>query len=229
MADVVLRPSFPAQEIERQRASGWRSSSAARDPVAGRLAVDRAALCTAPSIPYGYHGDRHRSAVKAMTRDDMVAFWKQNFVPNNAALVVVGRHLDARAARAGGEDVRRLAGGTPARPRLDLPATTAARSCRGQAGSAADAGARGGTRRPALVARLPADAGDEHRARRHVLEPHQHESARGERLHLRRQLAVHVPPERRAVPGGERRAHGRDRAGDHRDLQGDRRACSTSR
>src|SRR5688500_18734917 len=57
----------------------------------------------------------------------MAAFWKQNFVPNNAALVVAG---DISMA-----DLRALADkafdgwqrGTPAQPALSAPATTQAR------------------------------------------------------------------------------------------------------
>ena len=129
-----------------------------------------------------------------MTRDDMVAFWKQNFVPNNAALVVAGditmAELRPLAEKAFGAWQR----GTPARPALGAPATTAARVVIvDKPGRAADAAARRRDRRGALVAGLPGDAGDEHGARRPVLEPHQHEPARGARLHLRRQLAVRVP------------------------------------
>ena len=62
-----------------------------------------------------------------MTRDDMLAFWKQNFVPNNAALVVAGdismAELRALAEKAFGGWQR----GTPAQPALGAPATTPAR------------------------------------------------------------------------------------------------------
>jgi zinc protease len=40
--------------------------------------------------PYGYTEIGNEASVKGMTRDAMMAFWKQNFVPNNAALVVAG-------------------------------------------------------------------------------------------------------------------------------------------
>ena len=40
--------------------------------------------------PYGFTEIGTEASVKAMTRDDMQAFWKENFVPNNAALVVAG-------------------------------------------------------------------------------------------------------------------------------------------
>jgi zinc protease len=62
-----------------------------------------------------------------MMRDDMVAFWKQNFVPNNAALVVAGE-ISMNELRALAE--KAFAGwerGQPARPVLGAPTTTAAR------------------------------------------------------------------------------------------------------
>ena len=65
--------------------------------------------------------------MKALSRDDMAAFWKQNFVPNNAALVVAGDismdELRALAEKSFGAWQR----GTPAQPALGAPTTTTAR------------------------------------------------------------------------------------------------------
>jgi zinc protease len=62
-----------------------------------------------------------------MTRDDMQAFWKQNFVPNNAALIVSGQvnaaDLRPLVEKAFGDWQR----GTPAQPSLGNPATTTAK------------------------------------------------------------------------------------------------------
>jgi zinc protease len=43
-----------------------------------------------PMHPYGFIELGTEASAKAMTRDEMVAFWTKNFVPNNAALVVSG-------------------------------------------------------------------------------------------------------------------------------------------
>ena len=81
-----------------------------------------------PKHPYGYSEIGTEASVKAMARDDMQAFWKQNFVPNNAALVVAGdismNELRALAEKAFGAWQR----GTPARPALGAPTTTQAKS-----------------------------------------------------------------------------------------------------
>jgi zinc protease len=127
MADVVLRPSFPADEIERQRANRVAQLVQQRDNPQAVAAVATAAALFGTQHPYGYSEIGTEAAVKAMTREDMQAFWKQNFVPNNAALVVAGeismKELRALAEKAFGEWQR----GTPARPALGAPSTTQAR------------------------------------------------------------------------------------------------------
>ena len=129
LADVALRPSFPADEIERQRAQRLGQLVQQRDnPAAGRGAGRDARRSTAPRHPYGYTEIGTEASVKAMSRDDMLAFWKQNFVPNNAALVVAGdismAELRALAEKAFGGWQR----GTPARPALGAPDDDRARA-----------------------------------------------------------------------------------------------------
>jgi len=57
-----------------------------------------------PAHPYGYVDLGTEASNKAMTRDAMVAFWKEHFVPGYAALVVVGaiprKQLEAITAKA---------------------------------------------------------------------------------------------------------------------------------
>jgi zinc protease len=127
MADITLRPSFPAEEIERQRAARLGQLVQQRDnpaAVAGQVA---AAALYGEKHPYGYSEIGTEASVKGMTRADMVAFWKENFVPNNAALVVAGdvsmNDLRALAEKAFGSWQR----GTPVRPALGTPETTRAR------------------------------------------------------------------------------------------------------
>jgi zinc protease len=127
LSDVVLNPSFPAEEIERQRASRLAGLIQQRDNPAQVAAQVTAAVLYGPKHPYGYSEVGTEASVKAMTRDDMVAFWKQNFVPNNAALVVAGDismdELRALAEKSFGS----WQSGTPAQPALSAPTTTAAR------------------------------------------------------------------------------------------------------
>ena len=89
-ADIALHPSFPAEEIERQRASRLAQIVQQRDN-ANQLSVRVSNIALyGERHPYGYTELGTESSVRALTRDGIQAFWKQNFVPNNAALVVAG-------------------------------------------------------------------------------------------------------------------------------------------
>ncbi len=90
MSDIALRPSFPAAEIERERASRQASLVQLRDDAnatAGR--VLQAALY-GDKHPYGFSDLGTEAAIKAVKREDLQALWRTIFVPNNAALVVAG-------------------------------------------------------------------------------------------------------------------------------------------
>jgi zinc protease len=127
MADVARHPGFPAEEVERQRASRLGSLAQQRE---NPNSVANAAMFAAlygTAHPYGYTELGTEPSNKAMTRDDMQKFWAQNFVPNNAALVVSGQitaaDLRPLVEKAFGDWQR----GTPAAPSLAEPSTTAAR------------------------------------------------------------------------------------------------------
>ena len=127
MADVVLRPSFPAEEIDRQRASRLGQLVQQRDNPAQVASQVTAAALYGSRHPYGFTEIGTEASVKAISRDDMVAFWKQNFVPNNAALVVSGDismdELRSLAEKAFGGWQQ----GTAVRPALGTVATTQAK------------------------------------------------------------------------------------------------------
>ncbi len=127
LADVALRPSFPADEIERQRASRLAQLVQQRDNPPQVAAQVAAAALYGARHPYGFSEIGTEGAVKSISREDMLAFWKQNFVPNNSALVVAGdvsmNELRAMAEKAFGAWSR----GTPVAPALTTPTTTAAR------------------------------------------------------------------------------------------------------
>jgi len=90
LADVALHPSFPAAEVERIRAARLADLVQQRsNPTVVAQNVTSAALY-GREHPYGLPGIGTVDSIKAMGRDDLQAFWKQNFVPANAALVVAG-------------------------------------------------------------------------------------------------------------------------------------------
>ena len=90
MSDIVLHPTFPPEEVERRRASRLAAFTDERsDPetIVGRASVS---ALFGPHNPYGYDNSGTEASIKAITREDMLNFWKTNYVPNNAALVVSG-------------------------------------------------------------------------------------------------------------------------------------------
>jgi zinc protease len=127
MSDVVRHPSFPAEEVERQRKSRLANLMQQRENP-GQVANNAmAAALYGTSHPYGFQELGTEASTTAMTRGDMERFWSQNFVPNNAALVVSGQvtAADVRplVEKAFGDWQR----GTPAAPSLGTPSTTAAK------------------------------------------------------------------------------------------------------
>ena len=223
----------------RSSACGRRGSPTRRSSAAIRTASRTTSWpprCTGSSIRMDLRELGTAESIKQLTRDDLQAFWRQQFVPGNAALVVAGSITLAELREAGRVGVRQLAGA--ARP---LPRSSASRRSRSRGWCIVD---RPGSPQTQLrvatigVPRISPDyipaARDERDSRRHVLEPHQHESARGERLHLWRELAVLVLARRRAVLGEHGRAHRRHRSGRARDREraeeddGDRRDAPRS-
>jgi zinc protease len=127
IADVNRHPAFPAQEIERQRASRIGSLAQQRE---APNAVANAAMFAAlygPAHPYGFVELGTEASNKAMARDDLQAFWSQNFVANNAALIVSGQITEAELRPLVEKAFGDWARGTPSSPALAEPATTPAR------------------------------------------------------------------------------------------------------
>jgi zinc protease len=127
LADVALRPSFPADEIERQRAQRLGQLVQQRDNPAALVGTVAMQAVYGTNHPYGFAEIGTEASVKAMTRADMQAFWKERFVPNNAALVVAGDitmpELRAMAEKAFGAWER----GSPSRSQIGAPSMTPAR------------------------------------------------------------------------------------------------------
>ncbi|HBL31526.1 MAG TPA: hypothetical protein DD490_32285 [Acidobacteria bacterium] len=89
LADVVLRPSFPAEELERWRRQSLNGLQIQQED-AGYLAdaaFDRAVF---HGHPYGLPDGGTPTSVGALTRDDLVAFHREHFVPNETIVAVIG-------------------------------------------------------------------------------------------------------------------------------------------
>ena len=89
LADVVRNPKFDAEEIDRQKQQAISSLQvSATDPdfVASAL-FDRLVY---GFHPYGLPGSGTPETLAGITRDDLLAFHRRYFVPNNMTLAVVG-------------------------------------------------------------------------------------------------------------------------------------------
>jgi zinc protease len=89
MADVILRPDFPADELERQRTRRLVQLRQVLDqPQYIAYTVGQKVIFG--SHPYGRPALGTPEAVAAITLDDVKGFWKGQFVAGNARLIVVG-------------------------------------------------------------------------------------------------------------------------------------------
>jgi zinc protease len=96
LADVVLHPTFPQEELDR-----WRGQALSGVQVemqnAGFVAGNALLRALFGDHPYGHSGRGTAETLAALTRDDLVSFHARNYVPNGAVLAVVG---DVRAEQA---------------------------------------------------------------------------------------------------------------------------------
>ena len=155
VADITLKPSFPAEEIDRQRASRLGQLVQMRDSPAQVAAQVMGLVLYGPKHPYGY-GTGHRSVNEGSRarRDDGLlapAFHPEQFGAHRR-----GGHLDERASGSRGEGVcfvaaRQLGAAFAGCPRHHARPDR----YRGQTGSTADAGSCGWYRGSPFVARFP--------------------------------------------------------------------------
>ncbi len=114
MSDVVLRPTFAEKEFARIKSE--RLTSLLQEQDRGPVMADRAfaAVVYGEAHPYGNSTAGTREAVESISRDEVVAFWKSVYRPDNATLIIVGdlsvAEAEALAARTFGAWAR---GGTP--------------------------------------------------------------------------------------------------------------------
>jgi zinc protease len=116
LSDVARRPSFANEEIDRQRQQmlsglqvSFESPEFIADSVFRRLVYG--------FHPYGMPQNGTPETLTAITRDDLVAFHRRTFAPNNALLAIVGDVTDAEAF----ETVKKVFGDWE---RRDVPAST---------------------------------------------------------------------------------------------------------
>jgi zinc protease len=90
VADIFLNPTFPEKELERQRQiylGRIQQESKQPYPIANKAFMR---VLYGSGHPYSQRGSGTESSLKAITRIDLVNFYKANYVPGNAAAVIAG-------------------------------------------------------------------------------------------------------------------------------------------
>ena len=90
MADVALRPTFPAEELDRQRQQRLTNLLQARDEPTTLVSLAFSRVLYGPEHRFGTATMGTASTIKAFTTADLASFYRAAFRPDNATLVVVG-------------------------------------------------------------------------------------------------------------------------------------------
>lgn len=92
MSDVVLNPTFPKEELERVRKDYLgRIQQESKQPFTSAFKSYLRELY-GPDHPYGqpYTGSGTEKSIKALTQQDLMDWYKANYLPNNASVIMVG-------------------------------------------------------------------------------------------------------------------------------------------
>jgi predicted Zn-dependent peptidase len=90
MSDLVERPTFPKDDLERLRQQRLTSLLQARDDPATIASVAFSRILYGPTHRYGTMTVGTAQTIKSFTPDDLRGFYASTFRPDNAALIVVG-------------------------------------------------------------------------------------------------------------------------------------------
>jgi len=90
LADVVLRPTFPANELDRLRKERLTALVQAQDNPAAIIGYAFPRVVFGPNHRFGTPAGGLAPALEAITADEVRAFYKEHYVPGNAAIVVTG-------------------------------------------------------------------------------------------------------------------------------------------
>jgi predicted Zn-dependent peptidase len=99
MADVALRPTFPAEELDRVRQQRLTTLLQARDDPATIAAQALARVLYGPTHRYGTATMGTADTIKAFTTSDLRAQHAARFRPSNSALLLVGDLVPDRVLR----------------------------------------------------------------------------------------------------------------------------------
>jgi zinc protease len=100
LADVVLRPSFPATELDRLKKERLTALVQAQDNPAAIVQAAFPRVVFGPTHRYGTPAGGLAPAIEPMTDADLRAFYKEHYVSGSASIVVVGAVKAAEIVKA---------------------------------------------------------------------------------------------------------------------------------
>ena len=214
LADMLVNPTFPAAALDRLRAQRLvqlAQANAQPGTIASRV---YSRVLYGADHPFALTATE--TTVKAVTREDVVAFHSEYFKPGRAIVTVVGDVNAATVKGHAGQGPCRLDGGRR-EAGVQIPGATSRKGDRHLPGRQAWRGAIGREHRPAGSAAqhpgLHGARGDELHPRRPLPVAAQREHPRGEGLQLRRQLRLLVRQGPRSLHRQRRRRQRQDRRG----------------
>ena len=90
IADVTLRPTFPASDLDRLRKERLTGLLQARDNPAALIQIAFPRVIFGPTHRYGTSANGLPPAIEAFTVADLQAFYRAHYRPDNATILVVG-------------------------------------------------------------------------------------------------------------------------------------------
>ena len=90
MGELVTRPAFAAEELERDRKSRLQSLRQQKDQPTVIASQTFARKVYGDTHPYGRPGNGTPATIGAITRDDITGYYGRFYRPNNAIMVIVG-------------------------------------------------------------------------------------------------------------------------------------------
>jgi zinc protease len=90
MADVTLRPTFPASELDRLKKERLTALLQARDNPAALIGIAFPRVLYGQTHRYGTSANGLPAAIEAFTVADLQAFYRAHYRPENSTLLVVG-------------------------------------------------------------------------------------------------------------------------------------------
>jgi zinc protease len=98
LSDVIRRPTFPADELEKERSEWFTSLEERTNSTRALAGMAFSELAYPENHPYHYSSDGYMETARAITRDDVVAHHRTYYSPRDMVVCVVGA-IDATEAR----------------------------------------------------------------------------------------------------------------------------------